>query len=125
LVNLLAGQGVFITWRSSDGTSGLATDRDADASSGAAAATPLTVARFLLPCHTASLGVSRMPATPRSGLGLALFLIGDGHDLAAGSPLTALFDVLVGELPGHGISHEVDDVMSPYVRRIFREVFNS
>jgi pimeloyl-ACP methyl ester carboxylesterase len=74
----------------------------------------LQIVQYLLPCHTTSIGISRMPAEPREGRPLALFLPGIRSLMNAtclrAVPLTTLFDLLVCELPGHGISGEVDDV---------------
>jgi pimeloyl-ACP methyl ester carboxylesterase len=74
----------------------------------------LQIAQYLLPCHSTSLGVSRVPARPREGRPVALFLPGIRSLMNATclrvTPLTTLFDLLVCELPGHGISGEVDDV---------------
>ncbi len=74
----------------------------------------LQIVQFLLPCHATSIGISRMPAKPREGRPLALFLPGIRSLMNATClrvvPLTTLFDLLVCELPGHGISGEVDDV---------------
>lgn len=74
----------------------------------------LQIAQYLLPCHSTSIGVSRMPAKPREGRPVALFLPGIRSLMNATclrvTPLTTLFDLLVCELPGHGISGEVDDV---------------
>ncbi len=55
-----------------------------------------------------------MPATDTRGLQLALLLPGVGTRMNStclrAIPLTSLFDLLVCELPGHGISGEVPDV---------------
>lgn len=81
---------------------------------GAGRAGTLQIAQFRLPCHAASLGVSRMPAAARADRALALFLPGVTSLMNAtclrAIPLTVLFDLIVCELPGHGISGEVDDV---------------
>ena len=68
----------------------------------------------VLQCHTTRISVCRIPAQPRPGKPIALFLPG----LLAALPLTAvrvlafidLFDIVVCELPGHGASGEVADV---------------
>jgi pimeloyl-ACP methyl ester carboxylesterase len=74
----------------------------------------LQIAQYLLPCHSTSVGVSRVPAKPREGRPVALFLPGIRSLMNAtclrATPLTTLFDLLVCELPGHGISGEAGDV---------------
>jgi pimeloyl-ACP methyl ester carboxylesterase len=74
----------------------------------------LQIAQYLLPCHSTSLGFSRIPATPSDGPPCALFLPGMRTLMNAtclrAIPLTALFNLIVCELPGHGISGEVEDV---------------
>jgi pimeloyl-ACP methyl ester carboxylesterase len=74
----------------------------------------LQIAQYLLPCHSTSIGVSRLPAKPSDGRPVALFLPGIRSLMNATclrvTPLTTLFDLLACELPGHGISGEVDDV---------------
>jgi len=74
----------------------------------------LQIAQYLLPCHAASLGFSRMPATPSDGRPCTLFLPGMrtlmNSTCLRAIPLTVLFNLIVCELPGHGISGEVEDV---------------
>lgn len=74
----------------------------------------LQIAQYLLPCHSTSIGISRLPASPRGGQPVALFLPGIRSLMNATclrvTPLTTLFDLLVCELPGHGISGEVAEV---------------
>lgn len=95
------------------------TDRDVaddgdNAIVGAGCTGTLQIAQYLLPCHSTSLGFSRIPATPTDGRPFALFLPGMRTLMNAtclrAIPLTALFNLIVCELPGHGISGEVDDV---------------
>jgi pimeloyl-ACP methyl ester carboxylesterase len=91
----------------------VANDRDNDAMAGAGSTGTLQIAQYLLPCDATSIGISRMPAEP-TGRPVALFLPGIRSLMNAtclrAVPLTVLFDLLVCELPGHGISGEVDDV---------------
>jgi pimeloyl-ACP methyl ester carboxylesterase len=93
---------------------GLAADLSSSVDTDAPPSVGITVAQYLLPCATASLGVSRIPATATLGYPLALFLPGIMTNMNGACqrviPLTKLFDVVICELPGHGISHEVDDV---------------
>ena len=64
--------------------------------------------------ETIDISVCRIPAQPRPGMPIAVFLPG----LLAALPLTAvralafadLFDIVLCELPGHGASGEVADV---------------
>jgi pimeloyl-ACP methyl ester carboxylesterase len=74
-----------------------------------------TIAHYnILPCATASLRVSRIPATATPHRPLALFLPGILTEFKETClrvlPLAELFDLVVCELPGHGITHEVADV---------------
>src|SRR6185437_10336610 len=93
--------------RMTDGGKPGVTNVDAEARSSISA----TIAQYLLPCHTASLGVSRMPATAIAGQPLALFLSGIMSDMNNACLrvllLITLFDIIVCGLPGHGISCEV------------------
>jgi pimeloyl-ACP methyl ester carboxylesterase len=69
---------------------------------------------YLIQGRTTEISVCRIPAQPRPGKPIALFLPG----LLAALPLTAvralafvdLFDIVLCELPGHGASGEVADV---------------
>jgi pimeloyl-ACP methyl ester carboxylesterase len=69
---------------------------------------------YVLRGRTTEISVCRIPAQPRPGKPIALFLPG----LLAALPLTAvralafvdLFDIVLSELPGHGASGEVADV---------------
>lgn len=73
-----------------------------------------SLATAILRCRTASLRASRSPAVFRAGRPLALFLPDILTDLPSAcrtaAPLSALFDVTVCELPGHGGSEDVADV---------------
>jgi pimeloyl-ACP methyl ester carboxylesterase len=79
------------------------------------AGTSLAIAS--LRCRTASLRASRSPAVFRVGRPLALFLPDLLTDLPSAcrtaAPLSAMFDVTVCELPGHGGSDPVADVSLP------------
>jgi pimeloyl-ACP methyl ester carboxylesterase len=92
----------------------MAGDCNNEALAGAKRAGTLQIAQYRLPCHVTSLGISRMPATPSGGRPLALFLPGMTTLMNAtclrAIPLTVLFDLIVCELPGHGMSGEVEDV---------------
>jgi pimeloyl-ACP methyl ester carboxylesterase len=74
----------------------------------------MKIAQYLLPCATASLGISRILAPKAIDRPLTLFVPGILTNMNSAClrviPLTKLFDIVVCELPGHGISHEVDDV---------------
>lgn len=74
----------------------------------------MKIAQYLLPCATASLGISRILAPKALDRPLTLFVPGILTNMNSAClrviPLTKLFDIVVCELPGHGISHEVDDV---------------
>jgi len=93
---------------------GVATDRDAGPGAGRRSSGTQTIAQYFLPCHSASIRVSRIPATPTPGRRLALFLPGIMAAMNATClrvmPLTGLFDIIACELAGHGISEEVGDV---------------
>ena len=74
----------------------------------------LTGQGYIVRGHTSDVSVFRIPAQPRPGKPIALFLPG----LLTFLPLTAarvlafvdLFDIVLCELPGHGASGEVADV---------------
>jgi pimeloyl-ACP methyl ester carboxylesterase len=69
---------------------------------------------YVIQGHTTDISVCRIPARPRAGKPLALFVPG----LLASLPLTAarvlafadLFDIVLCELPGHGASGQTADV---------------
>jgi pimeloyl-ACP methyl ester carboxylesterase len=88
-------------------------DRD-DADAGTTAPVGLTMRRYLLPCRTVSLGVTRIPAQATTDQPLALFLPGIMTTMADTCqrvlPLIKLLDVVICDLPGHGTSGELDDV---------------
>jgi pimeloyl-ACP methyl ester carboxylesterase len=87
---------------------------DRDCAAGGPSSVTLTIAQYHVPCATVSLRIGCMPATLRHGMPLALFLPGIATLINAtclrAIPLTALCDVIVCELPGHGTSGEVDAV---------------
>lgn len=68
---------------------------------------------YLLPCDTTSLRVGRVPGAPTPNQPVALFLPGVTTSLLDNCirviPLTALYDLVVCELPGHGTTHAGDN----------------
>ena len=81
----------------------------------------LTGQGYIVRGRTSDVSVFRIPAQPRPGKPIALFLPG----LLTSLPLTAarvlafvdLFDIVLCELPGHGASGEVADVSLRCIRR--------
>ncbi|HEY1930717.1 MAG TPA: alpha/beta fold hydrolase [Acetobacteraceae bacterium] len=74
----------------------------------------IEVACHFLPARTVSLSICRIPATPRPGRPIAIFLPGLGASLLLAAvhalALAEHFDVVVCSLPGHSGSEESSDV---------------
>ncbi len=85
----------------------------------------MKIACYLLPCHTASLRIGRVPDTP-SGRPVALFIAGVATTLldncVRALPLTPLFDLIVCELPGHGRTFAVQNTNLDSFARHSQEV---